>query len=405
MMVSQVIPLWQMMTVVSVSTWILIAQLLSLTQKIRSILQPLVNRQVEKEAPVILSLQSIQHPSLDAMFTFASYIVSVEFYTAFLPLLFWSGHEWLARQMTLLMAICIYAGNSIKDLVSAPRPPSPPVRKFTPTSIEKESSLEYLFRFLVMRADGLQASMLWPSGLLLLTATILVIYGRMYLGMHSPVDIIAGIQIGITLVVFWCYVEDYIDFFIMEGKSVLFFWTIMAVLLLAAYPTPKKPTPSFEYHTAFNGVVLGMVWGMRLKNCRHLQDAEALPILHSWSASIALLMKRLLVGLPVVAMAKLTSKYLALRSITWISIFVGLPIRSSTYLPELNGPRALKTKESDPISEDEVLDNYQRSFWPRFYHLGFMEPLDVDTGVRLLQYAVLSFSVVEVCYLFQLLKI
>lgn len=37
------------------------------------------------------------------------------------------------------------------------------------------------------------------------------------------------------------------------------FWTALSFLLLFAYPTPENPTPSYEYHTAFTGVALGIV--------------------------------------------------------------------------------------------------------------------------------------------------
>ncbi|KAI9074247.1 hypothetical protein K1719_043812 [Acacia pycnantha] len=36
------------------------------------------------------------------------------------------------------------------------------------------------------------------------------------------------------------------------------FWAALSFLWLFAYPTPELPTPSFEYHTAFNGVALGI---------------------------------------------------------------------------------------------------------------------------------------------------
>jgi hypothetical protein len=41
--------------------------------------------------------------------------------------------------------------------------------------------------------------------------------------------------------------------------AVTTFWVALTFILLFAYPTPEFPTPSFEYHTAFNGVTLGIV--------------------------------------------------------------------------------------------------------------------------------------------------
>jgi sphingosine-1-phosphate phosphatase 1 len=89
----------------------------------------------------------MQHKLLDNFFSVLSCVVSVPFYTGFLPLLFWvchscpsgtlttscsasvrlnvfshwnwlqSGHGKLARQMTLLMAFSDYIGNVVKVII------------------------------------------------------------------------------------------------------------------------------------------------------------------------------------------------------------------------------------------------------------------------------------------------
>ena len=41
--------------------------------------------------------------------------------------------------------------------------------------------------------------------------------------------------------------------------AVTTFWAALSLLLLFAYPTPELPTPSFEFHTAFDGVAFGIV--------------------------------------------------------------------------------------------------------------------------------------------------
>lgn len=98
----------------------------------------------QRSIKVSFFLQKHQSGVLDAFFSGLSCVVSVPFYTAFLPLLFWvtsksetldiemayycvdrivilmlslqSGHGRLARQMTLLIAFCDYLGNCIKVL-------------------------------------------------------------------------------------------------------------------------------------------------------------------------------------------------------------------------------------------------------------------------------------------------
>ncbi|GFY93594.1 phosphatidic acid phosphatase (PAP2) family protein [Actinidia rufa] len=192
-----------------------------------------------------------QHNCLDAFFSVLSCVVSVPFYTAFLPLLFWSGHGKLARQMTILMAFCDYLGNCVKDVVSAPRPSCPPVRRVTATEDEKENAMEY----------GLPSShtlnTVCLSGLFVgFTVVCLVVglvaLGRIYLGMHSLVDVYGGLTFGLAVLAFWLSIHDCIDEFVVSGENVASFWAILSFLLLFAYPTPEVPTPSFEYHTAFN---------------------------------------------------------------------------------------------------------------------------------------------------------
>ncbi|CAL5427083.1 unnamed protein product [Camellia sinensis] len=43
--------------------------------------------------------------------------------------------------------------------------------------------------------------------------------GRIYLGMHSLVDIIGGRAFGLAILAFWISVHEYIDDFIVSGKN------------------------------------------------------------------------------------------------------------------------------------------------------------------------------------------
>ncbi|KAJ7541414.1 hypothetical protein O6H91_10G058600 [Diphasiastrum complanatum] len=461
---SAVVPLWQLITVVAFTTCILLANIARLTLRIRSICQPIVNRQVERGVATVLLIQRIQHPILDIIFTSASVVVSVEFYTAFLPLLLWSGRCKLAIQMTLLMALCIYIGTFLKDLVSGSRPSAPPVRRFAATAIEKEACIEFGFPsshainticlsvHLARHLDSTHIYVLWIAGFLLAITTAIVIYGRMYLGMHTPIDIIAGVIFGVILVTFWCFVDDRVNLFIEEGKNVFIFWTIICLLLLAAYPAPEKQTPSFEYHNAFVGVILGMVWGLRIGNYHYIRSALTIVHLNSWSGALVLV-KRLVVGLPVVIAVKMITKLLAVTSLPWICLHIGLPVKSTTYVPALKGMIPVDTTEVDlelkknsdsekllidlkeinveapkygddvegtkygddqklPMATSEIdleraepLGPKNLNFWLKFFSLSLMEPLDVDTGIRLLQYAGLSWSAVGVSYIFKHFKI
>ncbi|TYH02667.1 hypothetical protein ES288_A09G159100v1 [Gossypium darwinii] len=347
---------WQGLALSGIFSWIVITCYFDVTKKIRSLLQPWVSHHVVSGTSIILKIQKHQHKFLDALFSGLSCIVSVPFYTAFLPLLFWSGHGKLARQMTLLMALCDYLGNCIKDVVSAPRPNCPPVRRITATKDEEENALEY----------GL------PSSHTLNTVCLsgfLVCYVLSYTQCED-----AFVKLGaVTLA---CLLVGFIGF-------VTSFWAALSFLLLFAYPTPEFPTPSFEYHTAFDGVVFGIVTG--IQQTYHQFHHEAVPRIFTSQLTIPTFLGRMLVGIPTILIVKFCSKALAKWILPVVSNTLGIPIKSTSYIPMLNG--SATDKKSSEIK--------QSSYIHKMLFFSQQDLFDVDTGIRFLQYAGLAWSVVD----------
>jgi membrane-associated phospholipid phosphatase len=340
----------------------------------------------------------------------------VEFYTAFLPLLFWSGHTKLARQLTLLMALCIYIVNSVKDLVCAPRPPSPPVRRIVPMESEKESSLEYglpsshsintlclsgyLLYYLMGHKEEIGIVSISAIAALLSAIVFLVVFGRLYLGMHTPIDVAAGLAIGALLLLGWCMVDDYVDAFITTGENVLWFWATIAILLLFAYPTPELRTPSFEFHTAFNGVVFGIVSAINRTYLEFHTDVIPIIPLSTWGGIIDL-SRRLAIGLPIVLIAKAVSKALAIRVFPVVCNFVGFPICSSHYVPI----RISTTHAQCSAGSSKKMDVDHKQVHMSVI-LDDKASMDVDTGIRLAQYAGVGWAVAELTpYVFHYLAL
>ncbi|XP_043692019.1 lipid phosphate phosphatase delta-like [Telopea speciosissima] len=387
------IPIWQVLSISTLLSWIVFSCYFKVTQKLRSLTQSWVTQRVMAETSFILQIQSFQHRFLDAFFSALSCMVSVPFYTAFLPLLLWSGHCRLARQMTLLMAFCDYIGNSIKDAVSAPRPSSPPVRRVTATKDEEENALEYglpsshtlntvclagyLLHYVLYSANISDAIQVFTGVTMACLLVGLIGLGRIYLGMHSLVDVLAGLVIGLVILALWLTVHRYVDNFIVSGQNVASFWAILSFLLLFAYPTPELPTPSFEYHTAFNGVVLGFVTGIQKT---YLQfHHEGIPHIFTPQFSFQVFVLRVLVGIPTILVVKFCCKALAKRILPVVANTLGIPLRSSFYIPQLHS--SVIGKESDGSKKMFL-------FFPQ-------DSFDVDTGIRLLQYAGLAWSVVD----------
>lgn len=393
------IALWQGLTLCGIVSWIFISSCLNVTQKLRTLVQPWVSHHVITGTPIILQIQKYQHGFLDALFSGLSCVVSVPFYTAFLPLLFWSGHGKLARQMTLLMAICDYSGNCIKDVVSAPRPSCPPVKRMTATKDEEENALEYglpsshtlnticlsgyLLHYVLSYTQNQDASLKFAGFAIVCLIVCLTGLGRIYLGMHSVIDIIAGLAIGFAILAFWLSVHEYVDSFIVSGQNVMTFWAVLSFLLLFAYPTPELPTPSFEFHAAFTGVAFGIVAGVQ--QTYHQFHHEAVPHIFTPQLTIPAFIGRVLVGLPTILLVKYCSKALAKWILPVVSNTLGIPIKSTSYIPMLNGSVTGKKSEK----------NKPTGYAMKLFFFSSQDTFDVDTGIRFLQYSGLAWSVVD----------
>ncbi|KAL6509104.1 hypothetical protein OROGR_023211 [Orobanche gracilis] len=390
---------WQLISLCGIALWIVISSIFNVTQKLRSLTQPWVTNRVISDTPIIIKIQKYRHRHLDALFSGLSCVVSVPFYTAFLPLLFWTGHCKLARQMTLLMASCDYIGNSVKDVVSAPRPKCPPVRRVTATKDEEENAMEYglpsshtlntvclsgyLLHYILTYTESNDVFSKVIGFTIACLFVGLIGLGRIYLGMHSPVDIIGGLALGLGILAVWFSVSEYIDNFIVSGQNVVSFWAALSFLLLFAYPTPEFPTPSFEFHTAFNGVALGIVMGIH--QTFHQFHHENVARVFSPQLPFPAFLGRLLLGIPTILLVKFCSKALSKWILPVLANTLGIPIRSTGYVPILIGLPA--DKKSDKIKQSGYVQKL--FFFPK--HTSF----DVDTGIRLIQYTGLAWSVVD----------
>uniref|UniRef100_A0ACD6A759 Uncharacterized protein n=1 Tax=Avena sativa TaxID=4498 RepID=A0ACD6A759_AVESA len=389
---------WQAAALSGAAGWVWAASYFDLTRRTRALAQPWVIRHVHAETPAILRFQRMQHRLLDNFFSVLSCVVSVPFYTGFLPLLFWSGHGKLARQMTLLMAFSDYLGNVVKDVVSAPRPCSPPVRRVTATQDEKEHAMEYglpsshalmtvcLMGYMLhyVLSNGACDSFMITAGLSVAFLQVLLIgIARVYLGMHSLTDVIAGICLGVVILAFWLVVDDHVDAFVVSGQNVTFFWACLSSLLCFAYPEPEFPTPSFEFHTAFTGVAFGIVYGVQQTYSRfHGPDAA---LILSQQLPLLAYVGRVLVGIPTILVVKSCSKALSKWLLPVMCSTLGVPIVSSCYVPALKAPGSSSSK-SDPK---------QVGYLQKVFSLFPRKAYDVDTGIRFVQYAGLAWSVVD----------
>ncbi|XP_020272799.1 lipid phosphate phosphatase delta-like [Asparagus officinalis] len=330
------VPFWQPLSLSFLLGWLFSSSLLNLTRRFRSLTQPWITKRVQLDTPFLLKIQRNHNGFLDAFFSVLSCAVSAPFYIGFLPVLFWSGHSKLARQATILLAFCDYAGNAMKDLVSAPRPSCPSLRRVTATDDEKENAMEYglpsshalntvclsgylLYYFLTCGAERDNITIL-VGFVLVFTKVMLIAIARMYLGMHSLLDVMAGISFGVVILAFWIKVHGYVDDFVINGQNGKY---------------------QFQSGNLVGGLIcLGPVWLMFLARVLGRKPAKRV----------------LLAG------------------------FLPNTRSSSCYIP------SLKSKADN---------NKHLGYLHKLFSLFDRKEYDIDTGIRFIQYAGLGWSVVD----------
>jgi len=88
-------------------------------------------------------------------------------------------------------------------------------------------------------------------------------FSRVYLGVHSPADILTGGIIGCLLLAFWLQWHDVIDQYLSSspaGSSVLGLLCVI-VLLLCVHPDPLPVTIIYAETVCMVGVAVGFVLG------------------------------------------------------------------------------------------------------------------------------------------------
>ena len=178
------------------------------------------------------------------------------------------------RLMVLLMGVCFYVTGFLKNLLCLPRPPSPPV---TPLQRCQDWSLPshhavlnaaipwFIFFYLdlnhthslVVKATMFAAISLW---------SLSVMFSRMYLGVHSPADILTGGVIGCLLLAAWLHCHERVDLFLSSSPSLLSLLGIVCIviLLLTLHPDPLPSTIIFAETVSMTGVAMGFAVGQVL---------------------------------------------------------------------------------------------------------------------------------------------
>lgn len=162
----------------------------------------------------------IQNRFLYYMFTLGTELGNESFYISFFPFVMWNVDAFVGRRLIMVWVWVMYLGQCTKDLVGWSRPASPPVVKvemfynseYSMPSTHAMSGTAIPFSLFLLTYGRWE----YPSSLGFLLALcwcLLVCSSRIYLGMHSVLDVIAGVLYSVLILVFFLPALDLIDDF------------------------------------------------------------------------------------------------------------------------------------------------------------------------------------------------
>ncbi|XP_054827810.1 sphingosine-1-phosphate phosphatase 1 [Eublepharis macularius] len=159
------------------------------------------------------------------LFTLGTELGNELFYILFFPFCIWNVDAWIGRRVIIIWVWVMYLGQCTKDIIRWPRPASPPVVKlevfynseYSMPSTHAMAGTAIPLTLLLLSYGRWQYPVLY--GLVLAVCwCLLVCFSRVYMGMHSILDVIAGFFYAILILAVFLPVVDLVDSFNLTFK-------------------------------------------------------------------------------------------------------------------------------------------------------------------------------------------
>ncbi|XP_035474210.1 sphingosine-1-phosphate phosphatase 1 [Scophthalmus maximus] len=164
----------------------------------------------------------IHNKFLFYLFTFGTELGNEMFFIVFFPFLLWNIDALVSRRLIVVWAWNLFVGQSTKDMVRWSRPASPPVVKvevfynseYSMPSTHAMTGTAIPFCLFMLTYGRWQYPFLF--GLCVaLSWSVLVCVSRVYMGMHSILEVITGFLYSLLILAFFNPLLDKIDTFYM----------------------------------------------------------------------------------------------------------------------------------------------------------------------------------------------
>nr|CAB3266033.1 sphingosine-1-phosphate phosphatase 2-like [Phallusia mammillata] len=236
----------------------------------------------------------ITNPTLLQLALGGSELAGEPFYYVFFPACAWLFEIRVARRTLLMLASVMYVGQSLKDILKWPRPSSPPVirldeayeTEYGMPSTHTMCAVTVPFTLLLFMSDLYEIS-IYKGILLSIAWSSFVMLSRIYLGMHSILDIAAGtILSGALIKLFYpvvTWIEDiqYFNFSPWSGiLGITSFFLSWTVFQLDSGTNPRTGKTNWNTARGDTAEILGWCAGFITGSCQMLQPTTSVHDLH-----------------------------------------------------------------------------------------------------------------------------
>ena len=210
---------------------------------------------------VIVAIQTIRSPALDAFFQGVTFLGNAEFYLLLAPVFIWSVNYRLGARLGILLLLSAYINQALKELFMQPRPcePRPDVCIDQADSYGLPSGhAQNAIVFWGVIAQWIGTAWGWIAGILLM---LLIGLSRIYLGVHFPTDVFMGWAIGIVILGIYIVLGERVEKWL--GGLSLALQILLALSLPILFLALQPNDVTTQVTGAFAGIAVGVALGVR----------------------------------------------------------------------------------------------------------------------------------------------
>ncbi|PBC29991.1 sphingosine-1-phosphate phosphatase 1 [Apis cerana] len=199
------------------------------------------------------------------LFLFGTVLGDEIFYSTFIPFWFWNIDGAVGRRVVLVWAIVMTIGQILKDIICWARPACPPAVRLQDKWSEEYGmpsthamigiSIPFSVVLFTMNRYIYPISIGWTIATLWCT---IVCMSRLYLGMHTVLDILAGLLLAITLMIPLVPIVEITDYYVLTNIWALAILIALSIGVIVYYPCSKKWTPTRGDTTMVVSVTTGV---------------------------------------------------------------------------------------------------------------------------------------------------